>query len=232
MTDTSKPRANASLRNHKEIWRVLGNLEPTVEQRVAVVKELNEDSPAGRKRRVDLQEALRMINREEHGLGIEMNQRYTSSAVYKADQGDAAVFTTDALENYHPTTYPGARVPHVWLNHAIPGKPISTLDLAGKGHFTLFTGIGGQGWKEAAKKISAETGIEIKAYTIGYRQDYEDMYLDWTKIRDVDESGCVLVRPDYFVAWRSQKWQEESASMLKLVMDSVLSRNTKAVSVS
>jgi hypothetical protein len=187
------------------------------------VAELSADSPQGRDRRTRLQAALRAMDREEHGLGIEMNQRYTSSAIYKSDQGDMPIFNTDPMEHYQPTTYPGARLPHVWLNHAIPSKQISTIDLAGKEKFALFTGIGGEQWKIAAQALSTEFGLPITAYSIGFRQDYEDMYNDWAAIRDVSESGCVLVRPDYFVAWRCEKWDEEGASKLRIAMKAILS---------
>jgi len=186
---------------------------------------LKEDSERGQQRRRDLQDALRLINREEHGLGIEMNQRYDSTAVYKSDQGAMPEFATDPLEHYHPTTYPGARVPHVWLSRTVPSKQISTYDLAGKGRFALLTGIGGQGWKTAVGKVSKELGVPIAAYSIGFRQEYEDRYLDWAKIRDVEDSGCVLVRPDYFVAWRSQRWEEDSANKLMAIFKSLLSRS-------
>lgn len=218
--------ANASLRNHRMIWDVLGMLEPDLERRKAICRELEEDSPAGQRRRADLQTALSRINREEHGLGIEMNQRYKSSAVYHLDQGSAPSFDTDELEHYHPTTYPGARLPHVWLQKAVPSNRISTYDLAGKGRFTLFTGIGGSEWKKVADAVSAELEIPFATYSIGYRQDYNDTYLDWSKIRGVDDSGCVVVRPDYFVVWRSTRWENDSSQKLMEVMRIILSRPT------
>jgi hypothetical protein len=153
-----------------------------------------------------------------------MNQRYTSTAVYKSDQGEMPTFSSDPLEYYHPTTYPGARLPHVWLSRAIPSKSISTIDLAGNGSFSLFTGIGGHGWRDAAKQVQGDLGVAMTVYSIGFRQEYEDRYLDWAKLRDVAESGAVLVRPDYFVAWRSQQWQEDSPATLMAVMKTLLSR--------
>jgi hypothetical protein len=152
-----------------------------------------------------------------------MNQRYESKAVYQADQGASGPFPVDPLEHYCPTTYPGARLPHVWLGDHTPSKYISTIDLAGKGLFTLFTGIGGQGWKGAAEQLSTELGVPIKAYSIGYGQDYKDVYLDWQIIRGVSESGCVLVRPDFFVAWRCPAWEADGASKLRQTLRSVLS---------
>ena len=44
--------------------------------------------------------------------------------------------------------------------------------------------------------------LEIRTWTIGWRLDWEDVYLDWKKKREVEEDGCVLVRPDRTVAWR------------------------------
>jgi hypothetical protein len=152
-----------------------------------------------------------------------MNQRYQSSAVFQADQAPAPAFARDPLEHYHPTTYPGARVPHAWLGRHVPSKYVSTIDLAGKGGFALFTGIGGEGWKGAAARVAAEMGVPIVAYSVGYGQDWKDVYLDWEAQREVDESGCVLVRPDYFVAWRCQEWEDGCAEKLMRVMKSVLS---------
>jgi len=160
-------------------------MEPTVEARMSAFSELSENSERGQERRKNLQTALKRIDREEHGLGIEMNQRYDSTAIHRSDQGAMPVFESDALEHYHPTTYPGARLPHAWLSKSVPTKAISTIDLAGKGRFALFTGIGGDGWKLATQKIQAQLGIPIVAYKIGYRCEWEDRYFDWAKLRDV-----------------------------------------------
>jgi 2-polyprenyl-6-methoxyphenol hydroxylase-like FAD-dependent oxidoreductase len=213
---------NASLRNHRIVWEQLGNFESTPAARIAKLDELKANTVEGEQRRQKLQEALRGIDREEHGLGIEMNQRYRSNAVYHADEGAAPTFDTDALEHYHPTTYPGARLPHVWLGKEVPSKPLSTIDLAGKGSFSLFTGIGGEGWKAAAAEVSKEIGVEISSYAIGYGLEYHDIYLHWKELKGVEDSGCVLVRPDTFVAWRCQRWDKESAEKLREVMKSVL----------
>jgi len=51
----------------------------------------------------------------------------------------------DSVLYYVSNTYPGSRLPHEWLNRAVPVTPISTIDLAGKGGWTIITGIGGEG---------------------------------------------------------------------------------------
>jgi hypothetical protein len=65
-------------------------------------------------------------------------------------------------------------------------------------------------------------GVEIVSYSIGWKQDYEDVYFDWAKKREVDENGCVLVRPDRFVAWRSTGMIADPERKLGEVMKSVL----------
>ncbi|KAK4556988.1 hypothetical protein LTR86_005969 [Recurvomyces mirabilis] len=216
-------QANASLRNHGRIWQILGNMEETPDARVAAFNQLSEDSDRGQQRRAALQEALRLIHREEQGLGIEMNQRYQSSAVLTVANDRCPTFNTDTLEHYHPTTFPGARLPHVWLSKSVPSKAISTIDLAGHGRFTLFTGIGGVGWKSAVQMIQHKLQIPIVAYQIGFRQEWEDRYMRWEQLRGVGESGCVLVRPDRFVAWRCQSWKAGSEDDLMAAVRKVLS---------
>jgi 2,4-dichlorophenol 6-monooxygenase len=103
---------------------------------------------------------------------------------------------------YHPTTWPGARLPHVWLGNA--GRQVSTLDLAGKGRFSLFTGVNGAAWAQAAADAAERTGVPVEVFVIGPGQAYEDLFGDWATAREVGESGCVLVRPDMHVAWRAQ----------------------------
>src|SRR2546421_4670183 len=97
-------------------------------------------------------------------------------------------------------TYPGCRLPHVWL--AVDGQSpkVSTLDLAGHGRFCVFTGIGGSPWLQAAQKITSKGSIQIYGYSISYCCDYMDAYRGWIKVKGVDEDGVVLVRLDHFVA--------------------------------
>jgi hypothetical protein len=187
-----------------------------------MLAELSEDSENGRLRRKAFQTAIEGTIYEYQGLGIEMNQRYTSDGVFQSDQGDAPKLTEDPILYYQPTTYPGARVPHAWLNTTIPSKPMSTIDITGHGHFTLLTGVGGKPWKAAATSAAAVLDLPIKAFSIGFRQDFEDPYFAWARLRGVEESGCVLVRPDRFVAWRSNLVQKDCEDTLLKVLRSIL----------
>ena len=98
---------------------------------------------------------------------------------------------------------------------------MSTLDVAGKGGFTLLTGIGGDGWRKAAEVVHSRLGVKVKVVGIGIGLEWEDVYLEWEEKVCVDEDGCVLVRPDLFVAWRSQSSENESERLLE-VMRSIM----------
>jgi 2,4-dichlorophenol 6-monooxygenase len=101
---------------------------------------------------------------------------------------------------------------------------VSTLDLAGKGRFALFAGIGGEGWVEAARKVGDELGITIAAYVIGPRREWQDQAGDWADAREVRDSGIVLVRPDQHVCWRRETIAADPVSELLRVMRQILNR--------
>ena len=44
-----------------------------------------------------------------------------------------------------------------WLRRGL--VQVSTLDLVGRGRFTLLTGVGGMAWREAARSVAAATGF-------------------------------------------------------------------------
>lgn len=156
-----------------------------------------------------------------------MNQRYDeskSTAIFTDDEGPRPPLPDDPVLHHEITTYPGSRLPHAWLNTKSPGKQFSTIDLAGHGKFCLLTGIGGEKWKDAVKAVDSKLGLggRIVAYSIGWDCDYEDVYFDWARRREVEEDGCVLVRPDRFVCWRSSEMADNAASKLETVLKTIL----------
>ncbi|KAI0403687.1 FAD binding domain-containing protein [Xylaria palmicola] len=218
--------ANQQLKAHLDIWRALGHFAPTVEEGVRRLAELSEPTLAGDKRRLELHGALEEKRRECENLGLSMNQWYTSSAVYLADEEDARpALEGDPVVDILISTYPGNRLPHAWVDLPKRLKLISTHDLAGHGAFCLFIGHRGEAWRAAAANITEATGIPINTYAIGLGLDYIDVYRDWYKSREVEEDGCVLIRPDRVVAWRAKTMAPEPESKLRQVFNSVLSRD-------
>jgi 2,4-dichlorophenol 6-monooxygenase len=213
-------RANKSIEEFGPIFDALGLLDTSdpdvMKQHMEARKQ---DTPEAAEQRRKLREAIELKNYEFNAHGVEMNHRYTSAAVLP-DGTPEPEFTRDAELYYHPTTWPGARLPHVWLEHK--GIRVSNHDLAGKGRFALFTGIGGDAWAEAAELVTAQTGVEIAAYVIGPGREVLDTYDDWARAREVEENGAVLVRPDGHVAWRSHALADDPAAELGAAMEQLL----------
>jgi 2,4-dichlorophenol 6-monooxygenase len=138
---------------------VLGTDDPDLMRTHLEARRENTEEDA--RQRADLRKALELKDYEFNGHGVELGQRYASGAV--APDGTAEpVHTRDPALYYHPTTWPGARLPHVWLGRN--GRRVPTHDLAGKGRFCLLTGISGEAWAEAADKVAAELSVEIAPY--------------------------------------------------------------------
>ena len=152
-----------------------------------------------------------------------MNQRYVSDAIVTDGQPEPT-FEKDAELHHQPTTWPGARLPHAWVFDRDTGAQVSTLDLCGGGAFTLLTGIGGEAWCEAAASLETELGIKIQTHVIGPRQPHVDHVGDWARASEITDTGCVLVRPDHHVAWRTQDMAGDPGAELRRVLTHVLAR--------
>ena len=216
-------RANQSIEEFGPIFKALGLLDSVD----PVTMQQNMDArcaatPEAALQREHIRAAIAAKVYEFDAHGVEMNQRYRSAAI--ADEGQPEPpFHRDAELHYQGTTWPGARLPHVWL-HTAEGRKASTLDLAGKGRFTLFTGIGGEAWAAAAVALGAELQIDLLVRVIGPRQAWQDLTGDWARVREVQDSGAVLVRPDHHVAWRSAVGVADATAHLRRVLRQVLAR--------
>jgi 2,4-dichlorophenol 6-monooxygenase len=180
---------------------------------------LFEASDAGRDRRRGFEAAIALTNYQFNAHGVELGYRYREGAVVHDDDPEPR-FDRDAELFYRPTTWPGARVPHAWVEG--DRRLLSTLDLVGHGAFTLITGIGGDCWREAARHAASRSGVAITVVSIGTRDGYSDCYGQWKAVREVGESGCVLVRPDVHVAWRTQSASPQALADLSAVFSRIL----------
>jgi 2,4-dichlorophenol 6-monooxygenase len=84
--------------------------------------------------------------------------------------------------------------------------------------------LGGEAWAAAAASVGAELGIEIAAHVIGPRRNYVDHSGDWARVSEVEDSGCILVRPDHHVAWRAEALAASPAGELRRVLRAILAR--------
>lgn len=213
-------RANKSIGEFGPIFDALGLLSTSdPEVMKANMEARKEPTPEAQERRRSLREAIAYKVYEFDAHGVEMNQRYKSDAVITDGEAEPP-FTEDAELYYQATSYPGARMPHVWLEK--DRQQLSSLDLVGRGRFTLLTSIGGESWANAAKAVSEKTGVEIAVVTVGPGCDVEDPFGYWANAREVEDSGCILVRPDQHVAWRSARAAQDATAELSRVMSAIL----------
>jgi 2,4-dichlorophenol 6-monooxygenase len=207
-------RANQSIDEFGPIFGALGLLDSIDPVKMQANMDARcDDTSQAEEQRKAIADAIAFKKYEFDCHGVEMNQRYQSDAIV-GDGTDEPEFAMDSELHYHPTTWPGARLPHVWLFDS-EGNTASTLDLCGQGKFTVLTGIGGDGWEAAAARVGEELGIEITCHKIGPRQQWQDFAGDWGRNREVRDGGIVLVRPDQHVAWRRDSACDDAASAIE-----------------
>ena len=132
---------------------------------------------------------------------VTMGFRYASAAV-------PGNHDTDPIPATELCAQPGTRAPH---RPTADGG--STLDLYGE-TFVLLTGHNGSAWAAAADA----TGVEIRSYTLGTDINVED----GEQAHGIGADGAVLVRPDGFVAWRSETGADDPATVLGDVLRTIL----------
>ncbi|AGF73457.1 FAD-dependent oxidoreductase [Corynebacterium halotolerans] len=220
-------RANNSGREYKPIFEALGvwDAENDEEFREKLMLR-KEATPEGAARRKVLREALDNKDFEFNAQGTEIGQFYQSTAVVCDGHGRPEV-TEDPMLHHQKSTYPGLRLPHAWIGDTMTKQ--STHDVATGTGFTLFTGITGRPWAEAAEKVAATLGLELKAVVIGEGEQYQDLYGDWLHQREVEEDGMILVRPDKHIAWRSHRMVEDPEHAVHAVLSAILSRGLPSV---
>jgi 2,4-dichlorophenol 6-monooxygenase len=180
---------------------------------------LYEPGPAGDERRDALRKAIELSNYQFNAHGVELGYRYRSGVIVDDGSPDL-VPARDPQLYYQPSTRPGARVPHARLER--DGVPVSSLDLVDDLSFALLTGPGGEAWAGPAAEAAARTGVPITVHVIGGRTGVTDPYGEWAARREVDTTGCVLVRPDRHVAWRSMSHTTGSGRQFPAVIEQAL----------
>src|SRR5262249_10335863 len=118
-------------------------------------------------------------------LGIELGYRYSSSPLIAHEKGEGP--DPDSF-SYTPTTWPGARLPHIWLDD---GSAIQ--DHLGR-CFTLLCAPGTDGAAAAGERSRAFARIGAPFAALEMRSAAApDVY---------ENHGLILVRPDLHVVWR------------------------------
>jgi putative polyketide hydroxylase len=132
--------------------------------------------------------------------------RYRSSAVAGAD-GSTPLLPCELNGR------PGTRAPHVTVTAG--DRRISTLDLYGR-RSVLLAGSGGA-WAKAAENLD----VPIDVYRFGTDVTGQG---DLDARHGIGPDGALLVRPDGFVAWRSEGPAADPADVLGTVLRGTLAR--------
>jgi len=161
--------------------------------------DIRERTPAG----AALREALaRVADVEQHKatemIGAELGYRYVGSPLIASEPGEGPEFD---FMVYTPTTRPGARLPHVWLNDGS-----AMQDRIGYGHGYTLLRLGGTKIDvNALQHAFAAIGAPLQVL------DVAD-----ARARNVYGNDLLLLRPDMHVVWRGNNAPAESTKLAAL----------------
>lgn len=142
---------------------------------------------------------------ENKDLGIEMGLRYTSRICIPEKQGQAPLWVPS---KYIPTTWPGSRAPHMFLND---GRPI--FDLYGTWYSLVDFLPNDHKGAELLVDAAAALGVPVKHVQLAGEEH----------ARQIWEKNLVLVRPDGHVAWRGDvvSNQDDAVNIIRTVTGSL-----------
>jgi hypothetical protein len=131
--------------------------------------------------------------------GAELGYHYAGSPLVAAEAGEPPA--VDFID-YHPTTWPGARLPHMWLDDGT-----AMQDRIGYGHgFTLLR-LGGS---------QAGVGALARAFA-GLRAPLQVLDIADARPREVYGHDLLLLRPDLHVAWRGNCLPDDGVRLAAMV---------------
>jgi len=158
---------------------------------------IRDNTPEGAETRAALTRVADVEQRKSNEMiGAELGYRYVGSPVIwpEAGEGPAPNFMT-----YEPTSWPGARLPHLWL-----ADGTALHDRIGDG-YTLLRLAG----------ADADTGALAKAFA-AFGAPFSVLDIAEDHPRDIYGYDLLLLRPDLHVVWRGNRLPEEPAKLAAL----------------
>ncbi len=149
-------------------------------------------------------------------MNVELGYVYRSAAVIPESPVDPRLH----LDPRESCAMPGTRAPHYWLQK--DGRQISTLDLFGRG-FTLLAAADGAAWCESGLRAASELRMTLAAFQLG-RDGLQDPAGGFNAAFGLEPAGCVLVRPDGFVAWRARNREDADVKRPSDAFSAILCR--------
>jgi 2,4-dichlorophenol 6-monooxygenase len=187
----------------------------------AAIEERKANTPAGAAKRAALVKAMELKHYEFNAHGVDLGQFYESDAIV-ADGTSRPAPARDPDLYYEMSTVPGSHLPHAWVGDN--RRRLAMMDLAPYTRFTLLTGIAGEAWTEATDTVAEELGVDLVTVVIGPGRPVTDLYYDWARLREVEESGALLVRPDKHIGWRAMTLPTDPRTALRQALTRILGR--------
>ncbi|OWY81532.1 FAD-dependent oxidoreductase [Rhodococcus sp. BUPNP1] len=202
---------------HRKIAAALGMAEGLpVEDGWAEIDTWLAPGPAGDARRRAVAEAVAANGDDYSQLNVEIGFAYENGAVIS--DGTPPPPSHTSLRDYTPTTRPGHHLPHAWVHRS--GLRVSTLELVHRADYTLL--VDPQHVRTWADVVTT-AALAVEVVAIG--SDGSAPAGTWTRLREVDSDGAILVRPDRHVAWRTATMPAEPARELASVLRALSARN-------
>lgn len=159
--------------------------------------DIRDQTPAGQATRDNLARVADIEQRKTNEMiGAELGYRYVGSPVITDEPGGPE----HLFREYHPTTWPGARLPHLWLGENDPVQ-----DHIGPGYTMLR--LGG-------------TSIDTSAIDAAFKArgvPYQTLDIASKRVRDIYGYDLLLVRPDMHVVWRGRQAAEDAQELVGMV---------------
>jgi 2-polyprenyl-6-methoxyphenol hydroxylase-like FAD-dependent oxidoreductase len=165
--------------------------------RSAYKPNIRDKTPEGAATRADLSRIADVEQRKSNEMiGAELGYRYADSPIIFPEVGDAP--ETDFMK-YVPTSWPGARLPHVWL-----ADGTALHDHIGDGYTLLCLGGG-----------RANTGGLAEAFA-SFGAPFSLVEIAEERPRDIFGHDFLLLRPDLHVVWRGNRLSADPAKLAAL----------------
>lgn len=213
-----------TFQNHQLTDAGIGLVRGNAELSQANFRRYFADNQEGRTRRARLAQIMEVQRMEWQAHDIELGYHYDLGAVMP--DGTPTPERDPLGQTYVPTTRPGHRLPHAWLER--DGRRISTLDLVRPGTFVLLTGCKTSGWAEAAAAVARRSGVPIEVVEVSDASAVHDVDRTWRHLRAVSADGAILVRPDQHVGWRSMEASTDPQGVLTAALARILQRDVAA----
>jgi 2-polyprenyl-6-methoxyphenol hydroxylase-like FAD-dependent oxidoreductase len=138
------------------------------------------------------------LKEEYFCIGIQLGARYDGSRLVNNEETSPPV---SSPYEYVPTSYPGGRAPHCWLEDGS-----ALFDHFGK-YFTLLILNNSKAKTSPIIMAAKKRGVPLAVFINDSR-----------KIFDLYENELVIIRPDQYVAWRGNEFPDEPLILIDMII--------------